>query len=96
LPAIEFVGYTQEESVERMNRYIPLLSHLEFADDFIFVIESDTKVIGLNGIEQPLVRVRSRFPERNEITRDILREYEDVETLVIDVRSRRQPNPQEN
>lgn len=96
MPAIEFVGYTKEESIERMNRYGKLLSHLEFADDFIFIIESDTKVIGLNGIEQPLVRVRSRFPERNEITREILRPYEDVETLVIDVRSRHQPSAQES
>ena len=51
--------------------------------------EADSKVIGLNRIEQPLVRVRSRFPERIEITREILREYEDVESFVIDFRPRR-------
>jgi hypothetical protein len=96
VPAIEFVGYTREESIERMNRYIKLFSHLDFADDFIFIIESDTRVIGLDGIEQPLVRVRSRFQERNEITREILRDHEDVETLVIDFRPRRQQAPQEN
>ncbi|MEV7327303.1 hypothetical protein [Micromonospora sp. NPDC093244] len=89
MPAIEFIGYSREEAVERMNRYIPLFAHLDWVDDFIFQIEADSKVIGSNRIEQPLVRVRSRFPERIEITRNILLDYEDVESLVIDFRPRR-------
>ncbi|MFD9004277.1 hypothetical protein ACFV0T_25530 [Streptomyces sp. NPDC059582] len=89
MPAIEFIGYSRDEAVERMERYIPLFAHLDWADDFIFQIEPDNKVIGLNRIEQPLVRVRSRFPERIEITRDILRDHEDVESFVIDFRARR-------
>lgn len=89
MPAIEFIGYSREEAIERMNRYVPLFAHLDWADDFIFQIEADSQVIGLNRIEQPLVRVRSRFPERIEITRNILRDYEDVESFVVDFRPRR-------
>jgi hypothetical protein len=56
MPAIEFIGYSREEAVERMSRYIPLFAHLDWVDDFIFQIEADSKVIGSNRIEQPLVR----------------------------------------
>jgi hypothetical protein len=90
MPAIEFIGYSRDEAHARMNRYIPLLAHLDWADDFIFQIEPDNKVIGLNGVEQPLVRVRSRYPERIAITREILGEYEDIESFVINFQPRRQ------
>ncbi|PWJ02347.1 hypothetical protein DKG34_39070 [Streptomyces sp. NWU49] len=74
--------------MERMEKYSQLFKELDFADDYIFVIDQGSKVIGLNGIEQPLVRVRSRFPERNEITQKILAKYEDVEMLTITFQQR--------
>ncbi|TFV52063.1 hypothetical protein E4P43_07400 [Blastococcus sp. TF02A-35] len=83
MPAIEFIGYSHEDAKDRIERYSDLFRHLDYRDDFIFILTGDTTVIGLNGIEQPLVRVRSRYPERIVETVDILRPYEDVETLMI-------------
>lgn len=88
MPLIEFVGYSHEEATERMSKYSELFRELDFANDYIFVIDQGSKVIGLNGIEQPLVRVRSRYPDRNEITRKILAPYEDVEMLTITFQAR--------
>jgi hypothetical protein len=88
MPLIEFVGYSQDEAMERMEKYSQLFKELDFANDYIFVIDQGSKVIGLNGVEQPLVRVRSRFPERNEITQKILAKYEDVEMLTITFQQR--------
>ncbi|WP_198358177.1 hypothetical protein [Streptomyces fildesensis] len=88
MPLIEFVGYSQGEAMERVEKYSQLFKELDFANDYIFVIDQGSKVIGLNGIEQPLVRVRSRFPERNEITQKILAKYEDVEMLTITFQQR--------
>lgn len=89
MPALEFLGYTRAQALERVERYSSLFANLDFADDYIFIIEQDSQVIGLNGIEQPLVRVRSRYPERAEITRRLLHEYEDVETIIIEFQQRK-------
>lgn len=91
MPAIEFVGYTEKEAVERMERYGPMFRDLDYADDFIFIIGGDTRVIGLNGVDQPLVRVRSRYPERNATVCEILAEHEDVETFLVEFQARRKP-----
>ncbi|MEV6472044.1 hypothetical protein [Streptomyces sp. NPDC051657] len=88
MPLIEFVGYSREEATKRMSKYSELFRELDFANDYIFVIDQGSKVIGLNGIEQPLVRVRSRYPDRNEITQKILAPYEDVEMLTITFQAR--------
>lgn len=84
MPLIEFLGYSQAEAKERMERYSEVLRDLDFADDFIFVVGSGSIAYGLNGIEQPVIRVISRWQERIDETRRALSQFEDIESWVID------------
>lgn len=88
MPAIEFLGYSRKEALTKMNEYAALFRDLPYASDFIFHIEPDSTVMDLNGVEQPLVRVRSRYTERAYETRDILAPFEDVEIQIVEFHQR--------
>jgi hypothetical protein len=70
-----------------------LVADLPFAEDVIFVIDEGSRARCLDGTNKPFLRVRSRFRERNEATRRLLGEHEDIECVVADFQPRRGSGP---
>jgi hypothetical protein len=79
MPLIEFVGYSRDEAVARMERYKPLFDGSGYEKDVIFVIDAGSELFG----EPPFLRVRSRYVERLQEAVELLKRHESVEYFQI-------------
>lgn len=86
MPLIEFVGYSEEEQVERVERYTPLLVGLPYAHHTIFAVSSSSRVVAVEGHHPPFLRVSSRYRDRIDDMLRILGEFEDIEFSTIEYR----------
>jgi hypothetical protein len=86
MPTFDFIGYSDAEVEVLLSALIPLLRQLPFADDIVFIQRpsgEQTRVIDLNGSEQPFIRVSTRMRERADILSRLISPYSDVETTEI-------------
>jgi hypothetical protein len=84
MPVIEFIGYSRDEALEKIERYRPLLSGYPWTNDVIFIVGAGSIALGFDGVEQPYVRVRTRFGERARQLCEVLGPHEGVEVLLVE------------
>jgi len=84
MPLIEFLGYTEAEQAERVEKYTELLRDLPYAHHTIFCITQKSSIIAVSGKHKPFLRVSSRYKDRISDMLEILGEHEDIEFSIIE------------